>query len=122
MGTKKCNCILNILKKADIFAVGVGFNVKDNNKEFGTAFGGIVFICYLILCLYFIITNFFDFADRSIFNQNIMETKSDTAPPLNLLNSKMAFALTITINGSPNDSVEMVLVLLLIALQKYNNN
>ena len=111
---------MNILKKADIFAVGVGFNVKDNNKEFGTAFGGIVFICYLIL--FFIITNFFDFADRSIFNQNIMETKSDTAPPLNLLNSKMAFALTITINGSPNDSVEMVLVLLLIALHKYNNN
>ena len=92
------------MKKADIFAVGVGFNVEDNNKEFGTAFGGIVFICYLIFCLYFIITNFFDFADRSIFNQNIMETKSDTAPPLNLLNSKMAFALTITINGSPNDS------------------
>ena len=97
------NCLFNLLRQLDVFAVGVGFNVRNNNKAFGTKFGGCVFIIYVLFCLYFLLYNFYHFSNRSIFNQNIMETKSDTAPPINLINSKMAFALTLTVNGSPND-------------------
>ena len=100
MNSQKENVLGSLLKKIDIFSVGVGFNIKQN-EEFGTILGGLVFICYLVACLYFIIANFFDFANRSMFNQNTIQTKLDYAPAMNLLDKKLGFALGVTIDGSP---------------------
>ena len=100
MSQPKENCLVSILKKIDIFSVGVGFNIRQE-EEFGTILGGLVFIVYLVACVYFILFNFFDFASRSTFNQNIIETQIDYAPPINLLNKKFGFALGITVDGSP---------------------
>ena len=57
MNSQKENVLSSLLKKIDIFSVGVGLNIKQN-EEFGTILGGLVFICYLVACLYFIIANF----------------------------------------------------------------
>lgn len=99
MSQPKENCLVSILKKFDIFSVGVCFNISQE-EEFETILGGLVFIVYLVACVYFILFNFFDFASRSTFNQNII-TQLDYAPPIDLLNKKLGFALGITVDGSP---------------------
>ena len=70
-----CSFISSLLKKMDIFKVWVKFNIEKEN-EYGNPFGGIIFLCYFVACLYFLIANFSDFINRSIYNQNIIDVKS----------------------------------------------
>ena len=100
MDNKKENIVSSFIKKIDIFSVGVGFNIEQE-EQFGTILGGLVFILYLAACAYFILVNFFDFVSRESFNQNIIETQLDYAPCINLINKKIGFAIGLTVDGSP---------------------
>ena len=67
MCKKLSSYLSDFFRKIDIFSVGVRFNIE-KEEEFGTMLGGFVFLCYFFVCVYFIVTNFFYFVDRSIYN------------------------------------------------------
>ena len=119
-----CSFISSLLKKMDIFKVGVKFNIEKEN-EYGTPFGGIIFLCYFVACLYFLIANFSDFINRSIYNQNIIDVKSKTTPSLDLFDKKLSFAFGVVVDGEAINDTAIVLNYIGISLQfvtKYPNS
>lgn len=105
---KVASIFSDLIKKADIFSVGVGFNIH-NEDAYSTILGGLVFIGYSLLCAYFVVFNFFSFANRSNYNQNLIDVKSDTAPPINLIDEKLGFALGLTVDGTPVTHTDSIL-------------
>lgn len=110
MCKKLSSYLSDFFRKIDIFSVGVRFNIE-KEEEFGTMLGGFVFLCYFFVCVYFIVTNFFYFVDRSIYNQNIIDIKAETAPPINLFDDKIALVFGLTVDNSPDINYDDISIL-----------
>lgn len=97
--------LIKAIKTLDFFSVDLGFKIKQEDK-YGTLIGGIVFMMYIIITLYFVIVSFISFINRTTFNQNTIENNLNYGPKINILDPKMHFAFGLSVNGIVDDSFQ----------------
>lgn len=101
MKEKSGKCCKNFLKIFDYFGVNFTFRIRGNDI-YQSRFGGIIFILFAILFIFYFINSFYNFCSREIYNINYSIEFLKPTPKINLKESGFNFAYAIKLDT--NDS------------------
>jgi hypothetical protein len=101
----KNNKIGKVLKKIDYFGIQFNFHYKGRDK-YNTILGGIAFIIFMMITIFYIIYSLFSFINRKIFTVTYYDILTREAKKIDFEKFSLNFAYGLTCSGYSSQELD----------------